>query len=80
VIYRIWCVSSSEIRFASADKKLPLQDLSAYVRMDQQFPHPIGCGTDSNVYRALYELPDHRTLQVNSMKVGFLMSLGSCKL
>jgi len=44
-------------------------DISNYVRKDPQFPHPIGCGTAGNVYRALYEWPDQRTLQVNSMKV-----------
>jgi hypothetical protein len=75
VIYRFWFVSSSEIRFASADNELSLQDISDYVRWDPQFTYAIGCGTGGDVYRALYEWADHRTLQVNSMKVRSLISL-----
>jgi len=44
-------------------------DITGYVRLDPQFRFAIGCGAGGDVYRALYEWPDPRTLQVCSMKV-----------
>jgi len=44
-------------------------DITGYVRLDPQFPFAIGCGTGGDVYRALCEWPDPRTLQVCSVKV-----------
>jgi len=48
---------------------LPYLDITQYVRRDPQFQYAIGCGAGGDVFRALYEWTDHRTLQVCSMKV-----------
>jgi len=52
-------------------------DLTGYVRKDPQFQFPIACGTGGDVYRALYEWPDPRTLQVCSMKVVVKVLIGT---
>jgi serine/threonine protein kinase len=48
---------------------LSLLDITGYVRLDPQYRFAIGCGAGGDVYRALYEWPDSRTLQVCSVKV-----------
>ncbi|KIM76409.1 hypothetical protein PILCRDRAFT_649099 [Piloderma croceum F 1598] len=63
----IICTKDPTVKQLAGD--LSYLDLSGYVRRDPQFPHPIGYGMESSVYRALYEWPDQRTSGINSMKV-----------
>lgn len=56
------------------DNRLSLQDITGYVRKDPECPFPIACGASGDFYRALYERPDPRTLQVSTMQVIFHIS------
>ena len=60
-------------RFTSDGDESSLQDLTGYVQKDPDFPFAIGCGTFGDVYRALYEWLDPRTLEVCCIKVKYLI-------
>jgi len=48
---------------------LSILDITGFVRKDPQYQFAIGCGAGGDVYRALYEWTDPRSLQVCSIKV-----------
>jgi len=57
-------------------RDLSLLELTGYVRRDPQYPYPM-YGTTGEVFRALYEWTDPRTLQVQSRKVVVKVLRGS---